>query len=286
MKLLFLSYGQGMHQHEVVFAVHTIRWHYRFESPPEIVILTDDPDFFLGLCVTVQYVSPQEWKEWSGPHAFNHRRKILALQHLLANSSEPVLLLDGDTWLRCSLTSLESRVGPGRAVMHIREGRIDRVQSSVYASLHSLICEYNSTASAPIPETSWMWNAGVIGMHPADRSILTSVLKLTDELCGMGTLHVLEQFAFSVVLQSSLQLSEASDTIFHYWPPYLHKPFRTQLLALMRQAMLVPESRRSGFLYQHRPRPSMHRQCRVLARSMLEWAGLLHGYCRSSDSLW
>jgi len=286
MKLLFLSYGRGLHQHEVAFAVHTIRWHHRFEPVPEVIVYTDDPEFFARLPVTVHYVSTEQWNVWSGPQAFNHRRKILALQHLLDNSTEPVLLLDGDTWLRCPLRLLESRIAPGHAVMHIKEGRLDQVHSPIYSSLRSLISEYNATASSHIAAHSWMWNAGVIGMHPADKSLLPRVLALTDSLCSLGSLHVLEQFAFSLVLQSSLHLSEASDVVFHYWPPYLHTPFKHRLLALMSEAMLVPEPRRSDFLYRNRPQPSLQRRGRVLVRSLLEWTGLIQGYCRSSDSLW
>jgi hypothetical protein len=41
---------------------------------------------------------------------------------------EALPLLDGDTWFRKSPRLLFDRVGPGRAVMHIREGHLTEME--------------------------------------------------------------------------------------------------------------------------------------------------------------
>ena len=70
---------------------------------------------------------------------------------------------------------------------------------------------------------SAIWNAGVIGLDPADAKLLDEVLDLTDQFCACSNLHVLEQLAFSYVLTQRSVVSETHDIVFHYWPPYLHQ---------------------------------------------------------------
>ncbi len=283
MKLLFLSYGRGPHQDEVRFAVYSVRRLHPEPASLQIVICTDQPDYFQDLDVVCCYVAPDEWAEWGGPQNFNHRRKILAMQHLLRQSTEPVVLMDGDVWIRESLSLLAGRIGPGQAVMHIREGQVGRVRSKVYGALADLLNSHHDVRQLGIPDSAWMWNAGVIGLHPADQGLLTDVLALTDRLTRASSLHVLEQFAFSWILQSRLQLSEAADLVFHYWPPHIHKSFRALLPQLMKQAAILPPCDRAEFLYAHRPRSTVSRRARVVVRRVLESLGLLGGYCRCNE---
>lgn len=283
LQLLFLSYGQGLHQLEVIFAVHSILRCAGRDVICQIVIYTDEPDVFAGLPVKVQLVTPQQWQEWGGPQNFNHRRKILALQNLLKESGSPVLLVDGDTWFRGGLQNLAARISPGRGVMHIQEGRVSGVQTPLYRNLHALLTQESTIQDLGISPDAWMWNAGVIGLHPDQLPLIDKVLAITDRLCAVSSLHILEQFAFSWVLQQHIELTEAADLVFHYWPPYLHKPFRKILPGLMQQAGALPFAERSKFLYRHRPRPGLLRRGKVIAKRVLQWLGVLRGYCRSNE---
>ena len=281
LKVLFLSYGVGLHQLEVQFAVQCLQLHQSVEAE-RILVYTDTPQSFAQLPVQIVEITSEQWRNWGGPRNFNHRRKILALDHALKAFGQPVLLLDGDTWLRRSLSILESRIGPGRGVMHIREGQINLVQSPLYNQLRQLLQSTEGQA-AHIPVDAWMWNAGVIGLHPEQCSLLQEVLRLTDLLCEHSSLHILEQLAFSIVLSRNIQLQEAADVVFHYWPPYLHKPFRQRLPDIMAQASLLPASHQAAFLYSHRPRPGLARRCKVICKRLLESVGLVRGYCRSNE---
>jgi hypothetical protein len=283
MQLLFLSYGHGLHQQEVICAVHSILHCGGADTPYQIVIYTDAPEVFAGLPVRVHLVTTQTWREWGGPQNFNHRRKILALQHLLRESQMPVVLLDGDTWFRGSVRNVAERIGPGRGVMHIQEGRVSVVQTPLYRNLHALLTQESTIQDLKISPDAWMWNAGVIGLHPDQLPLIDKVLEITDRLCAVSSLHILEQFAFSWVLQQHIELTEAADMVFHYWPPYLHKPFRKILPGLMQQAIALPAEQRSRFLYRHRPRPGLLRRGKVIAKRVLQWLGVLRGYCRSNE---
>jgi hypothetical protein len=279
---MFLSYGTGPHQAEVEYAVRCLAAQDSGRVPEDVLVYTDTPQRFAHLATAIQYIPADQWRDWGGPQNFNHRRKILALNHALQATEQPVLLLDGDTWLRRPLSSLNSRIAPGCALMHIREGRISHVQSPLYQQLRELLLS-DEGRQVGIPVDAWMWNAGVIGMHPADRPLLQEVLRLTDRLCQHSSLHILEQLAFSWVLSQQVQLNEAADVVFHYWPPYLHQPFRERLAAVLRTATGLPQEQQVPFLYSHRPRPGMSRRCKVLCKRLLESLGLLHGYCRSNE---
>lgn len=62
-----------------------------------------------------------------------------------------------------------------------------------------------------------MWNAGVLGISPQDGPLLQRVLSLTDALYPRYPKHIIEQFAFSVVLQEAQNLHSAAPWVLHYW---------------------------------------------------------------------
>ncbi|MFN9287625.1 MAG: hypothetical protein ACK6EB_06085, partial [Planctomyces sp.] len=116
-------YGTGPHQLEVQYAVRCLSVQSP-AAPADVLVYTDTPATFNGLPATTVHITTSQWTDWGGPQNFNHRRKILALDHALAATGQPVLLLDGDTWLRRPLSLLRDRISPGCGVMHIREGQI------------------------------------------------------------------------------------------------------------------------------------------------------------------
>jgi hypothetical protein len=134
-----------------------------------------------------------------------------------------------------------------------------------------------------IPPELEMWNAGVVGMHPKDEGLLELVLRLTDQLCARSTLHVLEQLAFSYVLQTHSRLHEACDVVFHFWPPYLRSPFKKKLPGIFERTEGMSWERRIDFCYRNRPRPTVLRRGKVILKRCLQWAGMLKGRARSNE---
>ena len=287
--LLYLSYGQGLHEQEVAFSLLSAwRWAEPGANEIRFLVYTDHPESFAGLPVTIELVPREQWDEWAGPFQFNHRRKIIALGHALQKYSGATVLLDGDTWFRKSPRLLFGRVGPGHAVMHIREGRLTEIKMPIPLEMAGLLQRYRFTDSSgrvvEIPASSAIWNAGVVGMHPGDKGLLGEVLHLTDQMCAKSKLHILEQFAFSYVLeQRMVQLTEAADVVFHYWPPYLHEPFRLKLPRIMAEYASLPLAERAGRCYVERPRPTMSRRAKVIAKKGLQTLGLLRGGARSNE---
>ena len=286
--MLYLSYGRGIHEDEVIFSILTAAHRDGLASRGiEIFVYTDHPESFTSLPATIHHVPTEQWDSWSGPSGFNHRRKILALQDCLDRTNRPTVLLDGDTWWRRPASEIFDRIGPGRSVMHLREGIIHQTRSSKAEAMADFLCSH--TFFDPVGKevsfepSSTMWNAGVIGIHPADRALLDEVLHWTDQFCQHGNLHVLEQFAFSQVLSRRTRLSESGDLVFHYWPPYLHDPFRRRLSAIMAAGRDLPLAERARHCYAFRPRPGFPRRCKVVLKRILQGLGLLRGRIRTNE---
>ncbi len=287
MNLLYLSYGTGSHEQEVIFSILSA-----FNLSPEgdeyrILVYTDHPDTFQDLPVQVVFISPSQWDNWAGPTQFNHRRKILALKHAFEHHNGPIVLVDGDTWLRAPVYKLFERIGPSRALMHIREGVISEIDTPLLRKLRDLLqgAEFRGMDGKRFsisPEIN-LYNAGVIGLDTVDAGFLDEVLALTDQLCTLSDLHILEQFAFSYVLSEKTRLQEADDLVFHYWPPYLHEPFREALPKLMNESESMPVLQRANYLYTHRPQPTWRRRGKVIVKRVLQMAGIIRGSCRTNE---
>jgi hypothetical protein len=78
---------------------------------------------------------------------------------------------------------------------------------------------------------SWMFNAGVIGIHREDAKYLKNALNICDDLLLQGRRnHVCEQFAVSEALRiAGLKILEAREWIHHYYrssaKQYMHDHF-------------------------------------------------------------
>lgn len=286
--VLYISYGTGWHEQEIVFSLlSALRWTGLEPSDLRFLILTDHPASFADVPATVEFVSPEQWRAWSGPTHFNHRRKILALQHAMRNHAAPTVLLDADTWFRKSPNELFKRVTPGKSLLHIREARICDIATPEGRKVADFVSHNRFVSFAgddlAIPVQTDLWNAGVVGLDPADVRTLDEVLHLTDQFCARSNLHILEQLAFSFVLPQRTQLQESYDIVFHYWPPYLHEPFRRKLPDLMDRYAMLPLKERAAAYYAERPRPTLRRRAKVILKHCLQGFGLLRGQSRSNE---
>ena len=230
--ILYLSYGNGVHETDVRSSIISA-WRFGPLTSQliRVIIYTDRPFAFEDLPVVVRTVTEAEWGTWSGEYNYRHRRKICALQDAFREFDGPIALIDGDTWWCQSPKKIFNRIANGRTVMHIREGRLDRVNDPVYLRLAEILnhpalirsCREQHISS----QKAFMWNSGVVGIDRRDSGLLDEVLYLTDTFCSVSTsVHVLEQFAFSHVLASKTIITEASNFVFHYWPPQLRSLFR------------------------------------------------------------
>jgi hypothetical protein len=287
--LLYLSYGSGVHEQEVEFSIATARYQCQSngENHPRIMVFAEHPEHFKDCPAEVVHIPAATWLDWSGRTNFNHRRKILALDHAMELQGGDTVLLDGDTWFRKPPSNLFHRLSKEQTLLHVKEGTINEMPGPKAQALKELLDSLNAnktkiTADLPNSNTA-MWNAGVIGLHHSQRPLLKDVLNLTDFLCERSNLHILEQLAFSFTLPRVTKTGECLDVVFHYWPPYLHKPFREKIAKIMDNAKSLPEIERLHALFRHRPRPTLNRRVVVLAKRFLEGLHIKRKSVRSND---
>ncbi len=285
--LVYLSYGTGPHVDEIVYSILSVHhWIDPAESGIEIIVYTDSPAAFAGLGVTIVELDDARLREWSGPMNYAHRRKPMAMRDALARTGGRVAMIDGDTWFRQPPTALFDRIAPGRGILHICEYRLgyhDDAQSRVFAALLAGR-EWHDLSGRPIAigDNPAMWNSGVIGIHASDAGLVDEALHLLDQLAEAAPdIHYTEQFAVGQCL-APMQLTEAADTVFHYWPLHLKDPFKQRLAAVLAEGQGLPVRDRAHRAFAARPRASMAAQAKMAAKTLLFRLGLPTGGPRAS----
>ncbi|WP_146211019.1 hypothetical protein [Quadrisphaera granulorum] len=276
--LVYISFGEGRHVDEVRFSVQTAARHLPTGGGSwRITLWTDRPEQWKDLPVEVVEVSSEQARAWMGPHQYVWRAKIEVLSAALeASGGGRCLYVDGDTWWKRSPSVVFDRIGPGRSVMHLREGRPPAPE---VAALQHVLGRHEplDLTGRPwaFPADRDSWNAGVIGLHPADAAVCAEVAHLTDQLLEHGFddhSHTSEQLAFAVGLASRTTVSESRDAVIHYWPSEMREPFGAAL-ADDRASRHSPQERFER-LWGRRPRPTLQRRAKDTAKRALRRVGV------------
>lgn len=219
MHLLYLTFGKKFSVHlEVAFSI------YSFLGQPavrSIHIITDMPEYYKHFQnrVHVLPIDAATLKAWEGPHHFFWRVKIKAIQQLCAQfPGEPVVYLDGDTFLYQPITGLLQHLQAGRALMHENEGALAKARTKTEQKMWQQVAGKNFAGFA-MPQDATMWNAGVVALpNTTNGAECAFALQLCDEMCAQDvTRRLVEQFSISVALQRYYGLEAAAPFIAHYW---------------------------------------------------------------------
>lgn len=288
--LVYLSYGQGGHIRETVFSILSAL--DRAGPGPrtfEIVVYTDDDRPFKGLPVAFEILDKDRLHDWTGPHGYKHRRKIMTMVDALDRYRGRVAFIDSDTWFKRSPGTLFDRIAPGRPCLHLREGRLASVRDGHgYDRLAGFLAQNDLLApdghALAIPANPMMWNSGVIGMDAADAHLLPRVVDLIDGIWSrFQAVHTIEQFALGDVLERHTDVQTSDDIVFHYWMDVLRTPFQATLQSILPARadpkLVLQDARR---VYAHRPRPRLRRRCKLAVVHRLQDAGLLQHRMRAS----
>ena len=189
-----------------------------------VVVYTDAAAEFGALLgtppeVAYQEIAPAQWQQWRGAIDFVHRVKIEVLRHAAAHYPGRLLYLDTDTVFERPPAEVFSWLAAGPRLMHAAEGTLGHGgylnrKIGRYLRKHNFRSQCGGPALGPATP---MYNAGVLGLHPADAPLLDQVLCFTDELHRCYPKHVMEQLAFSAVLSAAGPVREATPGVFHYW---------------------------------------------------------------------
>lgn len=222
--LAIQAYGSSRTVQQARFAVLTFL-HFAMDRPDwKVVVYTDRSDAFadLGADVITEPMEADRLRSWRGGIDFVHRVKLELLLDCLERHAGTLLYIDSDTWFEGDPWLLYDRIGPGDAVMHECEGRLEEEANGVMRKMHRFVrgnaMQLPDGEIVRLPGSTEMWNAGVIGLDPSVAApLLRRALELTDTMHAQYQRHVTEQLAVSWVLQTSMRLHAADDVVHHYW---------------------------------------------------------------------
>lgn len=226
MFLLFQAYGNPAIFKQTLFCLRSLEYWLVNDLPEiKIVIYTDNASFFTTHLpewknVFFEPLTPQRLKEWRGPLDFVHRAKICLIQDFFDKYAAPVCYMDSDTLFLSDPRPLFTQIGPKNSLMHIFEETLNEPKALLLRKIGRFVKTQTLTlhgSGFKIPISTQMWNAGVLGLHTSHATLIPDVLVLSDQLHAFYAKHLMEQLAFSYVLQKHTTLHAASPVIFHYW---------------------------------------------------------------------
>lgn len=239
--ILYFTHGSDEFLNEAVFALLSYYVHHK-ENENKIVVYTDNVDYLRQrLPSSIEYVSldKETIKKWKGDINFIHRVKIELLRDFATRFSGNVLYLDSDTYFKTNISELFQQIQKGIAVMSLKEGTIDKSpirhlkQFDHYFKKKNHQITINNT-SFDFQKDIRMYNAGIIGtIVPDNAPLFDNALLITDYIYPENPSHVVEQFAFSYLLQTqNPDIIEAEPLIHHYW---YFKEFRSIINAFFKK---------------------------------------------------
>ncbi|MDO7853085.1 hypothetical protein [Hymenobacter convexus] len=232
--LVLLSYGSQNEYRRAVLAVLSFFSYYKAgEAAPEVrvILFTDSSDYFskyLGH-LPVEYVilTSAQQTAMMGTVGYRHRIKAVVVgDTLLRFPQDNLLFFDSDTFFTQHPGPLLARIAPGTSLMHTVEFTFaDQAQVALpngkTVNDFNKLLEEKPFALSRGPErfsrTQQCWNSGVLGLAPSVAAYLPDVYQLIDYLYANSHWHIVEQIAFSLVLQTRDIIEPAIDYVYHYW---------------------------------------------------------------------
>jgi hypothetical protein len=206
---------------EVIYSILSLAAAHDWHSLPAAVhghVLSDRPDRLQLVAdqVVVERLERRRIAAAMGRHRFVHRLKLCLLMDLLSERNEPLLYLDGDTVVQAALADHLRWLAPGHSLLHRREGAVGSCVTDNRRALPGQLEGLAEQGFAVTPEST-MFNAGAIGIHPADRARLETALAFTDAALELGQRHIWEQLGVSLALDAGTRVRLLDDAVVHYW---------------------------------------------------------------------
>jgi hypothetical protein len=192
---------------------------WRGDLDLRVHLYVDDAAFFRDVegRAELHAMSPERIREWRGPCDFVHRLKPLMIRDLIGrHPAEPFLYLDADTFFVGEVGRVFDRIGPGRGVMHEKEYPVATTETGQIQRFRKHMRPLRFEGK-PIDLDGWMWNAGALGMDPAQFGIVPRWISFVDEIYPRYRKGLVEQYSASLLLQRAAEVAPCDDLVFHYW---------------------------------------------------------------------
>jgi hypothetical protein len=217
---LYLVFGQDKFFLESKLSIASILHFSQQEAfDYQIVIYTDQPNFYQHETIVVHTINEQTIKEWSGENNYIYRSKIACMKDCMQGyPQDNIVMMDTDTVFKHHPKHILMHISPNQCIMHFNEGRpsLQLTEALKKEKIKTITNVLPNTASGHI------WNSGVIGIHPTNHAIIQQIIEFNDAFYKETRYFATEQYAFSIVLESCLKLVSAHHSVFHYW----HKTYK------------------------------------------------------------
>ncbi len=218
LRLVTQAYGREDVKEQALYAAWSaVGWGEGL--PLDVHVYTDDPAFFapLGERAVVRALSPDEIRAWRGPHDFVHRLKAEMIRDVVRRFPDGKLLyVDADVAFRSPVAPLFDRIGPGGAVLHVREYDVLTHSTKQLRRFRRRMRKV-VFRGRPVDLAHGMWNAGAVGLDASHYPLVEEWLALVDEVYPQWPYWIHEQWAISQLLERAGEVSPADDVVFHYW---------------------------------------------------------------------
>lgn len=269
--ILYQSYGSADLLNECKFALLRLSRVLGANTPP-IIIYTDQPDEFIRfsdiLPITTRKIDAKQISDWKGRHQFVHRVKIEVIRDCLQSRPGKLLYMDSDTCVTGPLTPVFNSIDKFNVLFHENEGKIADGRNLHFRKWKKFL-DNNSVRELQAfpPQTTDMWNAGVIGLDITHLPLLTEVLSLTDTIYPLFSKHTAEQFSFCYTFRKhNINMKGTAHTIFHYWNL---KEFRILLERFFRNNAALPLTELAALTTQIMPQKIVQEKQQFRQRSFL-----------------
>ncbi|MBS1782876.1 MAG: hypothetical protein JSS78_07405 [Bacteroidetes bacterium] len=225
--IVFQAYGNEEILHECALALLSITAQHNQAELQQlhVCIYTDQAAYFekwkpLPFNLSLVSINEALIRKWRGEIDFVHRVKIELLRDFATKIKGNILYCDTDVYSCAPLSSLFEKIGSGKRIMHIQEGKLKGSSNMVFQKLNLYFEQHKFEINQQLfemPKDATMWNAGVLGFRADDRFLLDEVLDFTDTVYSKFPKHVVEQFAFSLCFSRAGIIHTAHPFLYHYW---------------------------------------------------------------------
>ncbi|MCB0351705.1 MAG: hypothetical protein KDD38_11015 [Bdellovibrionales bacterium] len=230
MVLVYQAYGREDILRQTQFSMVSLLSVLDKGSPLKIWVYTDNvklfSDYFSNELkgdqprVKIIEIKASQIQKWRGAIDFVHRVKVEILKDAAAQFNGPLYYVDGDTYFRHDPTALFSGVSDKVSLMHVAENALDEGKDPLSKKIAKFVKKNKFSLDGKeiqIPCSTVMYNAGAIGISQQNKSLLPLVIDLTDQTYSRYSKHIMEQLAFSYILQTRTSIITGDSIIGHYW---------------------------------------------------------------------
>jgi hypothetical protein len=225
-RLVWLATGKHDARVQALYSLYSALA-FKGDADATLHIYTDAPDVYQPIAefTRIHELTPAKIDAMKGKSRHPFRMKLaLVAEELRSDRQSPVIFVDADTFFFREFGSLLSQIDSRNAVMHIREWHVASAMTGQMRRFRRNMRRVKYQGG-PVNVDVYMWNSGVIGVHPACLPVVDEALAFCDVVWEKYSKPFVEQFAVSWCLQrAGISIHPADGNVFHYWyqkPEYL-----------------------------------------------------------------